>query len=132
MPLLLLATVPPAVPGDDAVSWLLSSLKWAVERFQAHDYVPAIGMLVMVLVYLFNRFAKDRIASKHLPLVSASIGVLTAIATNLLALAVGSTPLDWVQAVLAGLTAGAAASGFWSLVGKHLAERLGLKPTGSP
>lgn len=119
-----LLQIPSPTPTGDEFGWVLSSAKWVVEQFVAKNYVPAAGMVVMLMVYVFNRFFKGTIKPNHLALVSAAMGVIAAVGTNLLAIAVGSQPTEWLHAIFAGLTLGATASGFWSLVGKWAVERL--------
>lgn len=129
---LLAQAVPSAAPGDDVFGWLMSSLKWALEQFQNKNYMPAIGMLVMVMVWVFKKYFEDKVTPAHLPYVSAAMGVVVACAMNLMALAAGSKPHDWLTAIGMGLTMGAAASGFWSLMGKWLEAKLLNKPSAPP
>jgi UDP-N-acetylmuramyl pentapeptide phosphotransferase/UDP-N-acetylglucosamine-1-phosphate transferase len=119
----LLTQVPSAEPGTDMFGWLLELLRWVVEQFKQKNYVPGMGGVVMVLVFFARMFLLKRLNSNVLPLVSAGLGVLLACGVNLAGLAVGSQPMDWLSALAMGLTTGAAASGFWSLVGKKLSEK---------
>lgn len=124
-----LPPLPPPTPGTDTFGWVLQAGQFIVAAFKAHDTAPAIGVLVMVLTWTFNQFFKGKISTAALPFVSAALGVLTSIAANLTALAIGVTPMGWVSAILTGLTTGAAASGFWSLIGKKV---FGSANTSSP
>ena len=119
----LFAQVPVSMPGDDPFGWLLATIKWMIEQFQNHNIAPAVGALIMVLVFLFRLLLESKVNKKWLPWVSAGIGVLLQCAANLAALAAGWTHMDWLSAVLAGLTTGAAASGLWSMLGKTLSEK---------
>lgn len=119
-----LAQIPPVAPSGDEFSWVLSTLMWIVEQFQHKNYMPAIAMTVMVLVFAFNKFAKDKMKKEHLPLISAAIGVTVACVTNGLALGMGASAKDWASAIVMGLTVGTSASGFWSLFGKWLMDKL--------
>ena len=123
----LLLQIPAPVPTGDEMAWVLESAKWAVEQFQNKNYMPAVGMTIMLLVFVFNKFFHAKVKKEHLALVSASIGVLSAVAMNMMALAVGSQPMEWVSAIMAGLTMGAAASGFWSLIGKMVVDKVSGK-----
>ena len=126
VPLYILAqtVAPVAVPGDDPVAWLLSMLKWIVEQFQAGNYLPAISGVVMVVIAVFHRFFEDRIPKRWLPLVSAGVGVLTAVALNMLDLALGCNKTDVLHALSTGLMVGSGASGFYSLAGKAIMEKV--------
>lgn len=117
-----LAQAPSPLPGDDTFGWILEAMKWMVEQFQSKNYMPATGMMIMVLVFLFNMFFKEKVNKKHLALVSAGVGVLSACAMNLMSLMAGYSSKDWMNAVAMGLTMGAAASGFWSMLGKKVLE----------
>jgi uncharacterized membrane protein len=102
---------------------LLTSIRWAVEQYQQKNYMPAVGVLIMVVVFLSRKYLNDKIQDEYMPLFSATTGVLVAVATNLTALAVGSTQTDWISAVVSGVATGAMASGLWSLGGKKLLKK---------
>jgi len=119
-----LAQVPALEPTGDMLGWLLESAKWMFEQYQAKNFMPAVGMLVMVLVFLFNNFFKTKLSKNALPWVSAVIGMLMAGAANLVGLAAGYTTQDWVSTLTSGLMAGAAASGLWSMLGKYVMTKL--------
>lgn len=104
----------------DSEAQMVDAAKWAIEQYQHKNYMPAIGLLVMVLVFLSRKFLSDKIQPEHMPAFSAAMGILVSVATNLTAVAVGSTPIDWISAVVSGLVTGTMASGLWSLGGKKL------------
>jgi len=82
------------------------------------QWVVVAGAAVMVLVAVIQWGAKTfakRIPAKAMPWVSAAAGTLSGVGLGLL-----TAKIAWWQAALGGLVAGAAASGLWSLVGKHL------------
>ena len=121
----LLSAVPVADPGSDVFGWLLNTVKWAVEQFQARNFMPAVGAVVMVLVFAARKLFANVIESKHLTWLSMILGMLASLAASLLNLNASSSPMDILGALSNGLMVGAAASGFWSLLGKKL---LGDKP----
>ncbi len=126
-----LAQVPPVAPGEDIFGWLLSSLGWVVQQMQGRNYLPGIGMIVMILVFAFHKLFESKIDKKWLPLVSALVGTVSAGAANLIALAAGYSTRTWLEALVTGLIAGATASGFWSLFGKWIASKV-FPPKDSP
>jgi drug/metabolite transporter (DMT)-like permease len=113
--------------GSDVVAWALASIKWIVQQFNDRNYGAGVAGIIMVLVYVFNRYFVKSIKPSLLPWVSVAIGVLTSIATKLAGLAVGSNTVDWFSAIGMGFVAGATASGLWSLLGKHVVSVLQKK-----
>lgn len=118
--LLVLTATPTPPPGTDDVSWFIGMMKWIVEQIQQKNYGPAVGAIIMLLVFLFNKLAAGKLSSKLLPWVSVGLGVVLAICNNLVA----EVPMVWYMAILNGLFYGTAASGLWSLVGKWIVEKL--------
>ena len=112
-------------PNGDVFAWVLENGKFIVESFQKGELGPAVAGLIMISVYFLNLVLKDRIPAAALPWLSAGMGVLSAVAVQLAALAAGVPAGSWLTAVLKGAMAGAAASGLWSLLGKKVVELLG-------
>ena len=113
---------PTAEPGTDMVGWALGLVKWIAEQFAAKNYVGAVAALVMALVFVAKLLLKDKLSSGLLPLLSAGLGLLAAVAAGLMSAGTGMSAAEVVSVVVAGLTTGAMASGFWSLVGRHLVD----------
>lgn len=113
--------IPPTSPGDDVLGWVLGSLKWLVDAMQQHQYAAAVGMVIMLLVWLFNHFVADKLGldSAHMPLVSAIVGTVMAVGAALLTLQSPSMQ-DVLAALFKGVMLGASASGLYSLLGKYL------------
>lgn len=106
------AVEPPDVPdiGED-VGGFIDEL---VNAFNAKDWGILAGLIIMALIWILKKFVWKALPLAALPWVSAGAGVAVAVATGLAA------GLIWWKAILNGLTVGAAASGLWSLVGKHV------------
>ena len=96
------------IPGDDPGSFV----KYLVEAFQGGNWALAIGLVIMLGVWLTSKFLK--VNNEWLPLISSVYGVLGSILASVIA------GQSWVDAVVNGLVIGTSASGFWSLLGKHL------------
>lgn len=103
---------PPDVPdiGDDMGGFI----EEIVNAFNAKDWGIFAGLIIMALVWVLKKFVWKALPTGALPWVSAGAGVAVAIATGL------GAGLVWWKAILNGLTVGAAASGLWSLIGKHI------------
>ena len=73
----------------------------------------------MVLVFLLTKvkFIDNLLPAKAKPWIAAVAGILAAVATTVI------TTGNWLTAVLAGLTTGAAATGLWELIGKRVLAR---------
>src|SRR3990167_6103941 len=94
----LFAVVPSPVPADgDMIGWLLSSAKWVVEQIQQGNYVAAVGVIILVLVWAFNKFLKDRLNPKFLPLISAVVATLGMCGLNLAQMVRGAPATSWLQ-----------------------------------
>jgi len=117
--------------GTDVVVWAIESIKWIVKQFQDKNYGAGVSGVIMVLVFVFNKYFVKSIKPSLLPWVSVAIGILTAIATKLAGMAVGSSTMDWLSAIGMGFVAGATASGLWSLLGKHIVALLQKKFQGN-
>jgi len=89
-----------------------------VEAFQLGNWGPAVGLAIMLLVWFLVSFLWTTFPSVALPWLSAGLGIVSAVATDLIA------GRPWWKALLSGLTMGAAASGFWSMLGKYILEAI--------
>jgi len=115
--------------GCFAAALLLSAVAWAqgvpnpdtdlggflgfvVSAFQAHQWGLAAAAVVMLVVWVVGKLLKPD--NRWLPLVSAGVAVLMGIVTGI------AGGVVWYEALFNGLLVGTAASGFWSLVGKHI------------
>lgn len=115
---------PATVPSDDIVAWILGSIKWIVEQIQQKNYLPAVGMMIVLIVFAVQKVLGDKVNSKYLPWLSAAFGILTTVAANLVALKTGSTSKDWVSVIVSGFVVGASASGLWSMLGKAILGKI--------
>jgi hypothetical protein len=85
-----------------------------IDAYSNKDWGILAGLSIMLLIWIVKRFVWTSLPVSALPWVSIGLGVLVAVATALMA---GQL---WWKAILNGLTTGAAASGLWSAVGKHV------------
>jgi len=78
-----------------------------------------VAALIMVLVFLLTKvkFIDNLLPSASKPWIAAVAGILAAVATTVI------TTGNWLTAVLAGFTTGAAASGLWELIGKRILKK---------
>lgn len=130
---LILAQAAPAVePTTDVVQWGLSLVKWIAEQFASKNYAAAIAGIVMAAVFLVKLFLKDKLSSDALPLVSAGIGLVLSLAGALAGAKADMSATSIMSIVLSGLTTGAMASGFWSLLGKRLVDFVKSKFSKAP
>lgn len=101
------------IPAND-----VEAIQDAVAIWQAlnsQDWPLAAGLIVMLLIYVFNRFGlKEKVGKKAIPYVSLAIGVLSAVG---IALASGSS---LAVALEAGVLAGLAAVGSWEVLFKKI------------
>jgi len=84
-----------------------------IDAFKNRNWGVFAGLIIMLLVWVTRKFI-PKMKADYLPWVSAAMGIVVSIATDLVA---GGT---WYFAIFNGLLIGAAASGMWSLVGKHV------------
>lgn len=112
--------MPSTAPDDNStpLGWAMSTVQWMITQFHSHNSGPAVGMLLMLIVYVFNKFVEGRLKPALLPYASSTIGVVTAVGMQLMTLPARAQPHAWLEAILYGLTVGASAVGFWHMVGK--------------
>lgn len=118
---------PALEPTDDMVSWGLGVFKWIAEQFASKNYAAAIAGIVMVLVFALKLVLKEKLKSDALPMVSAGLGLALSLAGALSGAKVDMSVSAILGIVLAGLTTGALASGFWSLAGKRIVDFIKAK-----
>ena len=84
--------------------------------FKGGQWILGVMTVIMLMTHVINNiaFIAKWIPDNVKPWVSAGLGVLLCVFTGL------SVGIPWWQAIIAGLFTGTAASGLWSLVGKHL------------
>jgi len=100
---------PPQTPAE-----AVGLVKQIITAVKTGKWAWAVGLILMVLVFLVNRVLSKKIPPAVLPWLAISLGVLSNV---FLAIGMG-TP--WLDAALGGLTEGLAASGAWSALGKYL------------
>lgn len=120
----LLAQVTPPGADTNMSIWLTESIHWMVEQFNSRNFLPLCGVVIMVLVRLVHKFFGDKLEKKKLALVASLLGVISAVAMNLIGLAVDSTKTDIFAAISNGIMVGAAASGFWNVLGKTASAKI--------
>lgn len=105
------ATEPAATP--DPEKDLGGFMVLLLDAFKNKNWGVFAGLVIMLLVWITRKFI-PKMPTSALPWVSAGMGIVASVATDLIA---GGT---WYVAIFNGLLLGAAASGMWSLVGKHV------------
>lgn len=73
-----------------------------------------VGASLTIIVFLLRRVVSPVIPKKELPLFTSGLAVVLVVGAGLAA------GVDWLSALLSGLLVGAAAVGFWELLGKRL------------
>jgi hypothetical protein len=115
LPLIVIAQVVTEPTGNlDA----LSDVVKLVNALGSQNWLYAASLAIVLLVYAIKKYALPGVNTAWLPVISSGLGVGVAVAANL----AQATPLALIPTVLGGLFMGTAASGFWSLVVKHLID----------
>ena len=90
-----------------------------VQKIQAaaksKEWGILFGFIIMLIVYIVVKFLWKAFPVAWLPWLSITMGVLADVGLDL-----SAGGKAWWQAILSGLTTGAAASGLWSAVGKKV------------
>lgn len=120
----LLAQVTPPGADTDLSIWITESIHWMVEQFHNRNFLPLCGVVIMVLVRIVHKVFEKQLEKKKLALVASLLGIISAVAMNLIGLAVGSTKIDIFAAISNGIMVGAAASGFWNILGKTASAKV--------
>lgn len=107
------ATATEPVVAPDPEKDLGGFMSLMIDSFKNKNWGVFAGLLIMLLVWVTRKFI-PKMPTNYLPWVSAAMGIVVSVATDLIA---GGT---WYYAIFNGLLIGAAASGMWSLVGKHV------------
>ncbi len=133
-PALVNVIVAPTTEADDItptledVPGLISVL---VQSVKDKNYQLMVAMIVLLLVLAVNtlllkfKILSDKARKLALPWIAAGTACLMVFASTLLA---GG---DWGTALLTGFATGAAATGLWELVFRHVKKALAKKPAGS-
>jgi len=118
------ADVPTAAPAEgEELSWIVSTVKWSIDAWKNGNYMMVIGMLIMLLVWLCEKYIK--VPKKWLALLSVGIGTVSGVGLNMLAqLTLDLSAWSWLDVILKGALTGLAASGGWSVAGKYLPDLL--------
>lgn len=120
---LLLAQV--AAPGADTDMsiWLTEQIHWMIDQFHSRNFLPLCGVVIMIAVRVVHKLFGKKLEKKKLALVASLLGVISAVGMNLIGLAVGSSKVDILAAISNGIMVGAAASGFWNVLGKTASNK---------
>jgi hypothetical protein len=98
-------------PADDFDLW--GAITGIIKNFKEGKVWDGIAIILMVLTFIFFKVKKE-LPVKYAVWIAAGLGI----ATNIVSAIVGG--VDWGPAISAGLFQGAAAGGFWTMVGKHI------------
>lgn len=102
-----------AIPENDIEAIQDAVAIW--KALNSQDWPLAGGLIIMLLVYVFNRFGlKEKVGKKAIPFVSLAIGVLTAVGISL------ASGGSLAVALEAGVLAGLAAVGSWEVLFKKI------------
>lgn len=113
--LLLLPLAAAWAAADGGTTTPGGTLTEIVTAFKGGHWALGISAIIMLLTWVLNAtILKKWIPASVLPWVAVGLGVLGAV------FGLMATGTVWWQACLTGLFTGTAASGLWSLVGKHL------------
>jgi len=103
---------------DDAIKPIDTNLTDEVSQivalFKEGRWGPAIGALLMLIVWTLRRFIWKLIPKKVLPWLTFGLGMVVVVATEL---AMG---VVWWKTLIDGLGTSGAAMAFWSLLFKHV------------
>jgi hypothetical protein len=105
--------VTPAV-DPKTVTEVVELGKQLIDAAQGGEWGLAIAFGLMIAIWVVRRFFLKSVKASLLPWVAAGLGVLAGISA---AVAGG---VEWLPAIMQGVFTGTAASGLYSLVGKHL------------
>jgi len=93
--------------------------KGLYEAINSDQWPLAVGLGLMLLVFAVRKFVPGDKLSSMGPWLAAILGV-----AGYVAVALTNNPEgDWMEAVTQGLMAGAAAVGFWEMLGKKILAR---------
>lgn len=101
---------PPVVNPDD-LGGIVNGL---IQAVKGGHWAWLVGLIFMVLTWVFNRILKNRIPKKALPWIAIGLGVGTNVAMSF------ASGLVWYQALSNGFSLGLAAAGGWSAIGKYI------------
>jgi hypothetical protein len=86
-----------------------------LSAIQQHHWPVAVGLGIAIALYVANRAnLLKNVPSKYTPTLAAVLGVISAIGAQL------ATGMSWEEAIGKGFLAGAAATGLWEMVLKHV------------
>mgnify|MGYP006995586283 CR=1 FL=1 len=113
------ATVTDGIDAPKTDAEAAALVKLLIDAAKSKNWPLFAGLFVMLFLYVAERFGKlrQRVGSKLWPWFGAGIGIAASIAAGLVA------NIPWQEACLQGFIAGAAATGLWEMLGKHI-----LKP----
>lgn len=116
---LLILLVPSVALAQEPPSTFEGLVEGMVDAAKGSQWSVFVSLLIMVLVFLATKIPviHEYLPPAARPWVAAVAGVLAAVSAE------AFTSGDWMKAVMSGLVTGAAASGFWSLVGRHTLGR---------
>lgn len=105
----------PAAPEADISEFV----QMMITAAKGGEWSLFVAALIMVLVFLATKvkFIDNLLPTAAKPWVAAVAGILAAVATTVI------TTGNWLNAILAGFTVGAAASGLWELIGKRILKK---------
>ena len=116
------ATLSSAVSISDALTVVdsdgdaFTAVGLLVDAVKSKNWSLFAGLFVMLALYLMGRLTnlREAVGAKAWPWVGASLAIATTIASSLV---VG---MPWNEALIQGFIGGAAATGLWEMLGKHI------------
>ena len=110
------AEAKPAEPETASEAWAIG--KMMIEAFKSKNWGLAVGLLLMLLVFVLRKTPLlAKVPTKAMPWVAAALGVVGTVSTGL------ASGVLWYEALIHGVFLGAAATGLWEMVFKHLGKK---------
>lgn len=107
------ATLPPVPVDTGSALGLVPSI---LHAFSTGDYSLGFALLLLIVVYVVRNFFWKSIPDAMVPIATAGLAALTAVAGALY------VHVDPVKAIESGLGIGLATVGFWECVGQHVED----------
>ncbi len=121
------ADAAPEVPGLEEAPGIVMKL---IQAIQDKDWKLMVALIIMLLLVIANsivmKFLPDDKRKIALPWIAVGTSCLLFSASVLIA---GGS---WWDAILAGFVTGAAATGLWELVGRHIKKLIAKKTKNPP
>jgi len=110
------AEAKPAEPETASEAWAIG--KMMIEAFKSKNWGLAVGLLLMLLVFVLRKTpVLAKVPTKAMPWVAAALGIVGSVSTGL------ASGVLWYEALIHGVFLGAAATGLWEMIFKHVGKK---------